>query len=84
MRWKGVTRFLKSARRASVAGNSFIHHEAARDGELAQGAGNEFLRPVQITPRRQLEIPQRAEIVLERRQQAGEADRRMRAVVERQ
>ena len=39
---------------------------------------------MQITPRRQLEIAERAEIALERRQQAGHADRRMCTVVERQ
>src|SRR4051812_848256 len=63
---------------------AFVHHEAARDRQFAQRAGDEFLRPVQIAPRVQLEILECTEIAFEWRQQAGHAHRRMRAVVERQ
>ena len=78
------TNLLSRSHRSDRLPQALIHHEAARDGELAQGARNELLRPVQIAPGRHLEIPDRAEVVFERRQQSGQADRRMRAVVERQ
>ena len=51
---------------------------------LRKARGTSFSGRCRVAPRRHLEILQRAEIALERRQQSGQADRRMRAAVERQ
>ena len=62
--------------RNSASAQSFIHHEAAGDRELAQRARNECLRLLSdIAPRRQFEIPELAAIAFERRQQSGQAER---------
>src|ERR1700755_3353401 len=64
---------------------AFIDHEAAGGLQLAQRAGNELLRLVaEIAPRCQLEILELTVPVFERREQTGQAERRMRAGVERQ
>src|SRR6185437_12921697 len=84
-----------AARRTSADNSEFwdtprlaqalIDHEATRDREFLQGAGNETLRRVsEIAPGRQLEIAQPAVSIAERRQQAGETHRHMGAGIERQ
>src|ERR1700753_4097023 len=62
---------------------SLIDHQAACDLELLQHPGHQALRRVaEVAPRRQLEVAEYALCIAERRQQAGHADRRMRASVE--
>src|ERR1700730_15831522 len=62
---------------------ALIDHEAARDLEFPQRARNQFLRLIaKVAPRRQLEVAQHALFAFERREQTGQADRRMGAGVE--
>src|SRR5689334_15853311 len=64
---------------------SLIYHEAACDLQLSQSAREEaFRRRMDIAKRSQLELADDAAGALEWRQQASQADRRMRAAVERQ
>src|SRR3984893_7636538 len=70
---------------ASLLAQTLIDHETARDGQFPQRAGQQLLRLVaEIAPRCQLEIPQHAVVVSERREQSGQGQRRVRAGVERQ
>src|SRR3954447_4948112 len=62
---------------------SLIHHEAARDLQLADGAGEEaLLRRMDIAPGGERELAEHAAVGVEGRKQPGQADRRMRAGVE--
>src|SRR4249919_2965694 len=62
---------------------TFIHHETARDFQLAQGARDEgLLRRMDVAPGGKREVAERAVDRFEGGKQPGQADRRMVAAVE--
>src|SRR5262249_22365056 len=74
---------LRPAPRRSALAQSLIHYKAAGDRELSERAGQDLLRRrMDVAPRGEPELAERAVARCERGEEAGQADRRVRTVVE--
>src|SRR5215471_9856681 len=80
MRQSDCTMFPRA--RGGRLSQPLIYHQSARDLQLADGAGQQLLRLMQIAPGGEGEFAERAVFVVERGEHACDAHRGMRTGVE--